>query len=177
MPLVSKDEVEESDPPSDESLVQLKFPEYVRITLYDPGEGWEDDDDDEDDDDEDGSMEEADCDEKVRWSNWKHTKPTNSQSKNFVWFQDQDSEKKSKKSQKEKKDSKSKEEKKSQKSKSKSDLKEEKIDEDEEVDESFGKSKPCIVLYHSLNNKIESDDEDGEESGDDEEDIEKVSRN
>lgn len=78
IPLVSKDEVEESDPPSDESLVQLKFPEYVRITLYDPGEGWDDDDDDEeDDDDEDGSMEEADGDEKVRWIHWQKKNKTN----------------------------------------------------------------------------------------------------
>ena len=43
---------------------------------------------------------------------------------------------------------------------------------DEELDESFG-SKPCIVLQHSLNNVVESDDE--EDLDEDDEDPAKVS--
>ncbi|CAB4011005.1 Hypothetical predicted protein [Paramuricea clavata] len=147
LPPTQDDEHKETEqPPTDESVVQLKHTQHIRIALYDPGEG------DEDEDESDESMDDDDEEEK-----------------------DEDSEKKNKKSQK---DSKSKGEKKSQKSKS--DIKEKKEeDEDEEMasdgeelDDTF-QSKPCIFLYHSLNNSINSDDE--EDLGEEDEDHEKES--
>lgn len=44
---------EDESPPTDQSVVQIKHPNYIRITYYDPGEDWENEhDDDKDYDDE-----------------------------------------------------------------------------------------------------------------------------
>ena len=93
----------------------------------------------------------------------------------YMWFQEEATEKK-KKSQKV---SKNKAEKKSRESKTDAEEKDVADDEmasdEDELDESFEK-KACVIVQHSLNNVLESDDEE-EDLSEDDEDHRKVSCN